>query len=296
MPHLWGALLLCALLTSPAFALAARQPDAETIDRSKALSTAPLIDAFEATARDGRTVSIRRYAPATQTQNCLVVFSHGYASKGASYDRILIPLAEAGYRVYAPLHVDSTDHPDNGAYPASQNTPFRIADVKTALASARSRLARDRDFCWLAVGHSFGALISQIFGGAAFPDADPSGVPEPRRVIALSPPGPIPGLIPADAFDAIQTPMLVVTGSDDLIMTTEAGGWRDHLYSHENAPEGVSTAAAFNGMDHYFNGLYGRPVERPLTPADEALIELIISFANGAEPPPSLADYLLPAP
>ena len=62
--------------------------------------------------------------------------------------------------------------------------------------------------------------------------------------------------------------------------------WEDHLELYEGAPKGAVKAIVFDNQNHYFNGLYGRIIERNRVAADDDLITLMKSF---------LADVSLPA-
>lgn len=45
-----------------------------------------------------------------------IIFSHGAFSAPWKYTALIDQWVDAGYAVYAPLHVDSTDHPYNNQY------------------------------------------------------------------------------------------------------------------------------------------------------------------------------------
>lgn len=234
--------------------------------------------------RGQRPVAVRLLAPADPCACPLIVFSHGAFSSSASYDRILKPLARAGFRIAVPRHTDAFDHPDRERYGSDDWLAARLEDVDAVLDHMAEADAVPSG--WIAAGHSFGALIAQIFAGADMPGIRPPARPPgaPARVMALSPPGPVDGYLPADAFATIAAPMLVVTGTRDVVERF-APDWRDHLAAHERAPAGRSTALVFDGIDHYFNGLYGRPTDRPAVPADQALVDALIAFAQGRPVP-----------
>ncbi|MEO0996993.1 MAG: hypothetical protein AAFX58_05710, partial [Pseudomonadota bacterium] len=113
----------------------------------------------------------------------------------------------------------------------------------------------------IAAGHSFGGLIAQIAAGAELDPAVDAALSEtairPLAVIALSPPGPIPDYISAAGWGKLRTPSLTVTGTADIIPEFTPK-WELHKASYEAAPAGGAYLLVFDGMDHYFNGAFGR--------------------------------------
>ena len=59
--------------------------------------------------------------------------------------------------------------------------------------------------------------------------------------------------------------------------------WEDHLELYKIAPTGLVTALVFDDHDHYFNGLYGREVERGRTQADDDLVAAMTDFLSERE-------------
>ena len=95
----------------------------------------------------------------------------------------------------------------------------------------------------------------------------------------MSPPGIIPNVLTDESFAKLQSPTLIVTGTEDIVPTM-IEDWRDHLDMYQGAPKGKAKAIIFEGQDHYFNGLYGRPKNRARVQADDDLIRLIMAFIN----------------
>ncbi len=214
------------------------------------------------TLADGRSVPLRVWRAVGKPRG-LVAFSHGANSAPAKYDRLGDALATAGYDVAAPLHMDSPDHPGGGKVDRAIANALRLADMraifvqKTALGFAASP--------HIAAGHSFGAMIAQMMGGAAIgtpptPDADI------RAIVAFSPPGPFPPMLTADAWHSIAPPMFVETGTADIIPMF-APDWQAHRASYDAAP-GAAALFVGAGVDHYFGHIICRP-ERS-EPAQEA--------------------------
>ena len=195
---------------------------------------------------DGRTLPVRRWLP-NATPHGFIAFSHGANSSGAKYDRLCRALATAGFVVVAPTHADSPDHPGGGKIAREQGIPLRLADMRGLVAEGISA-----GLPVIAAGHSYGALIAQMLGGAG-------GVPEAavKAVIAWSPPGPFPPAITADLWKTVARPMLVQTGTADTLPMM-APTWEVHRVSHDVAPgPGVLFVGA--GVDHYFGNIICRP-------------------------------------
>jgi pimeloyl-ACP methyl ester carboxylesterase len=195
---------------------------------------------------DGRQVPVRRWQPPGKPRG-LIPFSHGANSSGAKYDRLCGALAAAGFLVAAPTHADSPDHPGGGSIPRERGIPLRLADMRGLIAEGVAA-----GLPVIAAGHSYGALIAQMLGGAGgAPDAAVAAV------VAWSPPGPFPPAITADLWKTVARPMLVETGTADTLPMM-APTWDVHRVSHDVAPTpGVLFVGA--GVDHYFGNIICRP-------------------------------------
>jgi pimeloyl-ACP methyl ester carboxylesterase len=195
---------------------------------------------------DGRQVPVRRWQPPGKPRG-LIPFSHGANSSGAKYDRLCGALAAAGLLVAAPTHADSPDHPGGGSIPRERGIPLRLADMRGLIAEGVAA-----GLPVIAAGHSYGALIAQMLGGAGgAPDAAVAAV------VAWSPPGPFPPAITADLWKTVARPMLVETGTADTLPMM-APTWDVHRVSHDVAPTpGVLFVGA--GVDHYFGNIICRP-------------------------------------
>lgn len=257
---------------------------AAALDRVFPFKKAAISQTTQIAARDGRNISVRMLKPPIKCDECApILFSHGAFSTTDAYDAILRPLADAGHMVFIPQHVDAGDFPNRDAFGPDQWLPLRLEDA----ASVFQKLIKSPDddpasLEWIAAGHSFGALIAQILGGADQPASKPSlnSVSTPSRVIALSPPGAVENYIEPTIFESIQSPMLVVTGTKDIVPMF-AEEWCDHLIGHQRAPQ--STALVFKNADHYFNGLYGRITERDRSTDDKSLIDALGAFSLAGE-------------
>jgi len=200
-----------------------------------------------------------------------VSFSHGNASSPAHYAALIAPWLSAGYDVWAPLHVDSTEHPDSAAYPGLATWRVRIEDMRAV--SARIAVP------YVVAGHSYGALTALAMGGA---EGDlPEGVTGPLRdpaarcVLAFSPPPPIPGLISPEGYAALAVPALIQTGTADLMPGWPEPDWRVHLPAYDcAAPGGDRYLLVLDGVDHDFGGAICEPSDAK-TPQRPELAEAV---------------------
>jgi pimeloyl-ACP methyl ester carboxylesterase len=216
---------------------------------------------------DGRSLRVWIW-PAVGPQRGVIAFSHGALSSPVKYMRLVEPWTRAGFKVLAPLHVDSTDNPDHARYGMIESWRCRILDMRAVADQA----AVPR---YIAAGHSYGALTALTLGGAEA--TIPGGVSGPLRdpraeiVVAFSPPGASPGLITAEGYSHLAVPALIETGTADNPPAAMGGGdWRNHLTAYEAASPGDKYAIVLDGADHYFGGLICRP-ELPGPPQTAAL-------------------------
>ena len=220
---------------------------------------------IELASEAGRSIPVRVFRPLTDCSPCgLIIFSHGAFATYDRYDVLLTAWAEAGYVVAAPQHVDSEKHPARETYLETDPQPYRLEDyfaVSSLFASADYSLdGLTFSGTQFAAGHSFGGLIALLVGGAELtsgPIEHPDDAPEPEAIVAISPPGEIPDRILAEGYAEIETPLLVVTGTTD-ILPGFIDEWELHLISYDANRDDVGHALIFDGMNHYFNGAFGR--------------------------------------
>jgi len=218
-----------------------------------------------------------------------IAFSHGAFSAPGKYAALLEGWAEAGLLAAAPLHVDSTDHPERSAYDQGAVWRTRLEDQAATLdwLAGQGTLSGD-DWGLAAAGHSFGALLALAAGGAgvlASPGA-PTLDPRVKAVIALSPPPATPPLISAEGFATTTAPLLVQTGDAD-VLPGFVDDWRMRLIAYEAPAPGDRHALVLPGVDHYFGGLICRP-ELPGPAQAEGLaealavsVDLVLAHAAG---------------
>ena len=230
--------------------------------------------------KNERDVPVRFLSRNLSCKKCpFAVISHGTFAGSHDYDAIAQPLIERGYHVAIPVHPDSKSHPLNTRFSPKNYTAYRIEDHQLILEHIAQNYGADTK--WVSIGHSFGAVPTAYFAGAS-PDESllkESALGQPSHAITLSPPGIIPNVLTDESFAKLQSPTLIVTGTEDIVPTM-IEDWRDHLDMYQGAPKGKAKAIIFEGQDHYFNGLYGRPKNRARVQADDDLIRLIMAFIN----------------
>ncbi|WP_432199902.1 alpha/beta hydrolase family protein [Erythrobacter sp. W53] len=235
----------------------------------------------------GREVPLTVFHPDAPGEYPLIVFSHGAFAAPDRYGNMLGPLAAAGHIVIAPMHVDSEEFDSSQPPSAAQTWQTRNADMALSLGVPRSLIEAlqskglniDQSQV-IAMGHSYGALMAQLAGGARAIEDDGSK-PDRREasvdaVIAWSPPGIIPGRMAPESWRALAVPSLTITGTAD-VLPGFIDNWEDHKASYDHAPGGSATLWVGEGVDHYFGGLFGR--EKPADPASQRLFQQALQRA-----------------
>lgn len=229
-------------------------------------------------AADGRSIQVDVWRPSGKVVG-RIHFSHGAASSPWKYSRLLEPLCDAGYEIWAPLHVDSTEHPSTAQFQGMASWAARLQDMYA--------LSSTIDSNYIAMGHSYGALLSLTLGGAK-PSAPAEFADRLRdtrvsAVVALSPPGPLAGFVDAAAYSSLDVPALIQTGDRDIPLGWPDARWQDHLVAYDAASaNGSRYALVLEGVDHYFGSAICRP-ELPVPPQLSMLahtVEIIELFLS----------------
>ena len=185
----------------------------------------------------------------------LLVLSHG--ANGTLDGLVSLQRGLATNRIVAaPQHPDSEANPDLAKVDRAKLFGQRIADMTLILdsgAALETLTGRRIDPARIAAGgHSFGALIAQALGGARV------GAPAQdwrdarvRRVVAFSPPGPLPGYADAAGWATMAVPQFVQTGTAD-VLPLIAPQWQAHMASFDAARVPGSVLWVGHGVDHYF--------------------------------------------
>jgi predicted dienelactone hydrolase len=199
----------------------------------------------------------------------VVVFSHG-AGGSKNTDSLLTQYwADHGYVCLQPTHEDSVLLARQRGeqitfrqllrsilkdYAGWQN---RVRDVSFVIDSlpALQKLADRIDATRIGVGgHSYGAWVSQIIGGAKI------NLPEGERTMAdkrvkavllLSPQGIVPGTLGMKnehSWDGLRIPTMVMTGSLDGGLEGQTPEWRVQPFRY--SPPGNKYLVFFKGADH----------------------------------------------
>ncbi|HWU03290.1 MAG TPA: alpha/beta hydrolase [Novosphingobium sp.] len=217
----------------------------------------PLLDPrhFTIHTEAGRAVEITEWMPKGRPVG-LILFSHGAGSAPKYYDPIIGPVVAAGWRVLAPLHVDSREHPDTAKFPGLTTWKARVEDF-------RALQAHVGHAPYVAMGHSYGGMTALVLGGAE--SQRPEGLTGPLTdgkalaVVAFSPPPAIPVLITKEGYGKLAVPAVVQTGTIDIMQGITAASpdaWRAHLDGFEAAaPGGNRYGLVLEGVNHYFGGL-----------------------------------------
>lgn len=218
-------------------------------------SLPPSLSLLRLAAPDSRAIMVSEWQPAGEAGGILV-FSHGAALAPNQYLRVIEPFVAAGWHVYAPLHTDSEIHPQTANYQGFATWRTRIEDMRAISDHIGNRP-------YVAAGHSYGGLTALVMGGANA--LIPEGITPPMAdskvacVLALSPPGPIPGFVTREDYSALSVPALIQTGTLDVPAGMQGARWEDHLAAFEATEPGRDRyALVLEGVDHYFGGAIGR--------------------------------------
>ena len=243
-------------------------PGQAAVGCSEKLAGAAQSFQLDVAAADARSIPMTVFHPASSGKYPVVAFSHGAFATPGRYIAMLGPLAAAGYVVIAPMHVDSEEFgretpPSREETWSTRNEDYALSlsvPAEVAQGLAQNGISVDASKR-IAMGHSYGALIAQLTGGAIAIDPDSSRIsrldPEVDVIVAWSPPGAVPTMMDAEGWNSVAVPSLTITGTGD-ILPGFVDDWRAHAASYENAPRGGRALWVGEGVDHYFGGVFGR--------------------------------------
>mgnify|MGYP001018533231 CR=1 FL=1 len=256
---------------------------------AEAANSEPTISIQIVAASHARSVAFEVVKPPGKPMGS-IIFSHGAFSSPAKYRALTGAWAKAGFTVISPLHVDSTDHPNSKDYNQIAVWRTRVEDMQLAITAAQ---ALKPSVPILAAGHSYGALGALALGGSRVADLETKKAESHKSVaikavIAFSPPGFMPGFVAADAHAALSVPLLVQTGTKD-VLPGFIDDYRMHLAAFETSPPGSKFSLVLEGVDHYFGGIICRP-ELPGPKQTERFADAVAistEFATSVVSPPA---------
>jgi len=195
-----------------------------------------------------RSTEMTVWQPSTDRLKGVALLSTGHGSWPARYEVLGGLLSSHGFAVLAPMHVDSVRHPDRASFTLQASFGERIADMAAASAHAGKVFPGQPV---VAVGHSFGTLTSLCRVGALGYLGDFRD-PSVKAVLGFSSPGRIPGLVQPVAYAAVTAPLMLVTGTADVVpgFVTDPA---DHLLPVETV-KGPAFGLVKAGADHEFVG------------------------------------------
>ncbi len=219
-------------------------------------------------AQRGRPVPVRLRAPSEASKDlgphAVLLLSPGIGQSRDSYAYLGRALADAGYVVAHVTHVAS----DERIYAA----PNPFATALELIAQGTERQARPRDLRFAldqlladpefgplcdpqrvaVIGHSFGAHSALALAGLRFdqsPNAKPAYLdPRIKAVVAISPQGPGALGLTATSWDAIEAPLLTITGSEDFAIDSLVS--QDRAAAFERSASVDACFLALRGATH----------------------------------------------
>lgn len=214
------------------------------VDPASSAVAAPVLEQVSLSAPDGRAVALFLEAPAEPRG--VLLFSHGAGNSPSGMKPFIDRMAGLGFAVVAPLHTDSLSLSEDRRTGLREAFPTRAADMRIAADYAAERFPA---IPMAAVGHSYGALSSLVAGGAFSPMV-PGKVNGLKAVVMFSSPGKIDPLFAMpNAFDQVDEPVLLITGTADTVEGTVADP-ASHLAYFENLPAGQVTAIIVKDGTH----------------------------------------------
>nr|WP_276591684.1 alpha/beta hydrolase [Sphingomicrobium nitratireducens] len=221
-------------------------------------------DRTDTVAVEDRALDLLVWDAQGETPAGIILFGHGHGADPARYEALLEHWAGQGYTVYAPVNVDSRVHPQRDAFTMQTGFIARVTDLQ----AARAMIAeRHPGVPVVLAGHSFGSFLSLLGGGGKTKAMPALDGPPVAGVLAFSTAGRLPPLLDADAYAGLDGPLLLVTGTQDVVPGFVAD-WRDHRMAFDGSPAGDKTLLVVEGGAHDLVRMTGEAAPTVKTWAD----------------------------
>lgn len=262
----------------------AATPSVRADDSAYKLATGPLtvksVEAVTLTdAKRKKEIVVRVHYPDAKGPFPVIVFSHGFGAGKEAFGPISQHWASHGYVCIHPRHADArmgTKTADAGKEKSDKgtlrdrfgqgglgglNSPEKLADrvadvtavldaldqIETEIPALKDQLDRKR----IGVGgHSYGACVSMLVGGATVEvggKARSFADPRVKCVLPISAAGAGEYGLTRDSWKGFAVPALYVTGTKDIRPGHEAG-WRKEPF--DGSPEGDKFFLIIDGANH----------------------------------------------
>lgn len=224
----------------------------------------PVVATLHDRARN-KSLSVTAVFPQSGGPYPVIVFSHGWGGNPDAYLTLLSYWAAHGYVVLAPTHDDAGEITNPGAMkdetedPAAWKNRVRdvtlVADSLPVLEKQVPGLRGRMDASRIAVGgHSYGAYVSQLIGGATVDvPGGARGVSfrdtRFRASLLLSPQGAGRMGLTVRSWNHATVPMMTMTGSRDKAFGDV--GTQSRLDPYKHAPPGDKYLVYIDGATHF---------------------------------------------
>ncbi len=226
-----------------ALSIASAALSASTVVAQTAPVAAAADDVIRLSASQGRELEVRIWR--AKKPSAVIVFSAGGNGQPTYYDKMLRALAKKGFTILAPVHADALARGDLKGSGGFDSFVGRIEDLAITRGYAKSAHA---DLPMVVMGHSFGSMMSSLAVGTLTP-AGPQTDPAVTALITFSSPGIVKGVLSAESFKNVATPVLTITGDKDVVKGF-ATDWRVHRAVYDNSSRPGSALVIVQNGDH----------------------------------------------